>query len=405
MKVRVLNVIPRYAPIVGGAELQCSTLLRELRKLDRIAADTVVTRRTTDKLPLNEVIDDVLVLRLGSPGLNRWGEYHFYLLAVKELWRLRDTYDVIHGHATGVLGLTLAITGFILKKPVVLKLSTNGELIQGLGAANETLKQFSPKVLARRLMAKTIGKLSVVVVLNEEGAREAKSVGSKRVSKIFNGVDPTLFYPVENDSERERLRRYYGMPIGQPIFVFSGRFVRRKGVALLLDAFKECFEGGEEGFLVLLGTAALQEESVDSAVRGFQKCFPERVLVCPASHSEVADLLRCCDWFVFPSLQEGMPNAVLEALACGLSCILSDIDPHKEIKKTLPLAPIKLFSSGSASELSLAIKGTLNVETKRPTVPFGFFDKYSSERTARSYAELYLTLVGGRAGDFFSQGL
>lgn len=396
-RIRVVHVIPRYLPIMGGAELQCGTLLREFAACEEIATTAVITRMTANGLRREDSIDAVHVHRLGTAGFDRWGEYRFYLLAAQKLCRLRGTYDVIHGHATGVFGLVLGLAGMVLRKPVILKLSTNGELTQGLGRANQRLGGFSVKARLRGFMARAIGKLAVVVVLNEEGAAEARSVGSGHIVKIPNGVDSTMFYPAKDPLERRRLRQHYGIPTEQPVFVFSGRFVRRKGIHLLLQAFEQIFDRTAGGYLVLLGSAAYQDEPVKDLVEEFSRRYPDRLLVTSATQAEVAGLLRCGDWFVFPSLQEGMPNAVLEALASGLSCILSDIAPHREIKSSLPHAPIELVDASFKSLMDAIERSFKQADvTFSCLTPTGFAEKYSARGTARAYAGLYGTLVSSR---------
>ncbi|WJY17141.1 glycosyltransferase [Pectobacteriaceae bacterium CE90] len=66
--------------------------------------------------------------------------------------------------------------------------------------------------------------------------------------------------------------------------------------------------------------------------------------------------LVAADFFISPSYNEGLPNTVLEALSCGVHCILSDISPHEELSIEHP-EYISLFKKRAVSDLeNVAVK-------------------------------------------------
>lgn len=150
-----------------------------------------------------------------------------------------------------------------------------------------------------------------------------QSFGLSNVEMVQNGVD-TQDYSPANDSEKKGLRRKLGLPIEGSLWITSGNLSERKDPLFLINMWKARFGSESENHLLFVGSGPLEGDCKES-VKGFRNVhFAGRV-------SNVADYLRASDYFVSASRAEGLPNAVLEAMACGLPVLLSDIGPHREI--------------------------------------------------------------------------
>lgn len=108
-----------------------------------------------------------------------------------------------------------------------------------------------------------------------------------------------------------------------PVFISVGSLIPRKNMELIVDAFN-LYSKANKGSLVILGggpeQAALQERVSSQHIH---------IL---GSVNNVREYLSVSDYFVSASLSEGLPNTVLEGLACGLPALLSDIPSHQEIE-------------------------------------------------------------------------
>jgi glycosyltransferase involved in cell wall biosynthesis len=157
------------------------------------------------------------------------------------------------------------------------------------------------------------------VVANSQGLAELarKSAGTTPIRMIPNGVDAKRFQPAD-----DTLRQ------GPVQLLFVGRVVRQKGLDVLLDALAglpatASFE------LTIVGDGPLRPDLADQAARlGLEDRvrFPGWV-----SRDDMPDRLRQADVFVFPSRDEGMPNAVLEAMASGLPVAATRISGNEEL--------------------------------------------------------------------------
>ncbi len=157
------------------------------------------------------------------------------------------------------------------------------------------------------------------VVANSHGlaALARKSAGRTPIRMIPNGVDTARFAPAGDLSGE-----------GPARLVFVGRLVRQKGLDVLLAALARlpqsaCFE------LSVLGDGPLRRELSEQADRlglGEKVRFAGWI-----GREDMPGLLRRADAFVFPSRDEGMPNAVLEAMASGLAVAATRIAGNEEL--------------------------------------------------------------------------
>jgi glycosyltransferase involved in cell wall biosynthesis len=126
-----------------------------------------------------------------------------------------------------------------------------------------------------------------------------------------NAIDNGQFYKMPKSEAREKL----GMKQEDVIAVFVGAFNERKGVLRVVEA-AERVEGLK---LILIG-------------KGEQKPVSEKILFSGrVPHGEIVTYLNAADMFVLPTLAEGCCNAIVEALACGLPVVSSNLPFNDDI--------------------------------------------------------------------------
>lgn len=155
--------------------------------------------------------------------------------------------------------------------------------------------------------AANLGRFGGVIAVseqNEQFCRMRRPDLGDRLIYLPNGVDTDRFRPLERGWAREQL----GLPQDEPIVVFVGHFIERKGPLRVLAALEHL--RGVQGLFV---------------GRGPQVPVGKRVLRAEVvSASRMPLWLSAADVFVLPSLAEGMSVAIIEALACGLPVVVSD---------------------------------------------------------------------------------
>jgi glycosyltransferase involved in cell wall biosynthesis len=119
-----------------------------------------------------------------------------------------------------------------------------------------------------------------------------------------------------------------GLPGESLLFVYVGSVQPRKGTDILLEAWREVIGSRVDMRLLIVGPRFDQTNPLWSA---FAARMEELMRTPEMSASvtfvgyrrDVLEFLQAADAFVFPSDREGVPNAVLEAMACGLPCVLT----------------------------------------------------------------------------------
>ncbi len=156
--------------------------------------------------------------------------------------------------------------------------------------------------------------------------------GMKKV--VCNGIELSKF--IYDERYKINFRKENNIPINAVVMGHVGRFSPVKNHVFLIDLFDEYKKKNTNSWLVLIGTGPLE----DKLKRIVKNKGINNVLFL-GNRSDVNKLLSVMDYFVFPSLYEGMPISVVEAQASGLPVIMSDRIPSEvaitELVKELSL--------------------------------------------------------------------
>ena len=153
-------------------------------------------------------------------------------------------------------------------------------------------------------------------------------VCAHRVAVIPNGVDTKVFTPEGRILRPQGARKF--------AFLFVGGPIRRKGVDLLLEAYKAAFDPGEDVSLILAISGAAGAYQHNSLLPQIERAandssFPHlQPLLDFLDDATLASLYRGCDAFVLPYRGEGFGMALLEAMACGKPAITTALGPSKD---------------------------------------------------------------------------
>jgi glycosyltransferase involved in cell wall biosynthesis len=181
-----------------------------------------------------------------------------------------------------------------------------------------------------------------VIVLNSrvKAFLIGRGINEARIVFLPNGVDTKAFSP-STEQQKRALRRRYNLPEDKILALFVGRFVPKKGFTKLLrvEAIKNLelvFAGG-------------------NAPDGYTR--DDQHFLGAISRKHAPDVFRMCDIFVLPSQGEGFPVTIQEAMASGLSVIMTDdpaYDPYG-----LDESLVKLVEPNTKS-VTIALQATVD---------------------------------------------
>ena len=172
--------------------------------------------------------------------------------------------------------------------------------------------------LAKRFVSKQTKQFynscSTVLVPTEEMREELSNIGvhKDRMKLWPRGLDHTIFNPAKRDIAY--LQKLTGNT--NPNLLFASRLVWEKNLKTLINIYKEIKRDGNKYNLVIVGDG--------SAAEDLKKKIPGAIFLGKKPQEELATIYASSDVFVFPSVSETYGNVVVEAMACGLPCVVGN---------------------------------------------------------------------------------
>lgn len=194
--------------------------------------------------------------------------------------------------------------------------------VHGVFAKRGLLTNFFQDAYIRTVGLDILRKTDIVICLTKSDVAEIIHFGvpSEKIRLVSNAVDTEIFKPAAN------------LPSEAMLIVWVGRFVNEKGVEYFIRAAKLIAEKSKDVRFLLIGYGPLKFRmmqlaaniGISSSIITFSK---------PMKRKDVAKILSTSSIFVFPSIKEGMPLALLEAMASGNAIVASDIPGVNEVIK------------------------------------------------------------------------
>jgi len=366
MKILMLNY--EFPPLGGGAANATAYLLRELAQ-DRAVFVDVVTSSSSNRYEKEQFSKRIRIFKLNvnKRDAHYWRANELLCWSVKatsfiETLLKENHYNLCHcwfGWPTGLIG-------YHFKETMPYIVSLRGSDVPG----------FSPRL---KLLDKLIFKKLSQVVWMAAAHVTANSLGLKtlahaavsvHIEVIPNGVDSDRFAPADPPKKGDKIR-----------MVAVGRLVERKGYGYLLNALKDIKAHFE---LVIVGDGV---ECDDLKKTARKQNIPVRFDGF-LTHDAVVTRLKQAELFVSPSLNEGMSNAVLEAMSCGLPIIATDVGGAKELIQGNGL----IVEKGSVENLKKALKtyrGNRSLLIEHGTESRRIAEQMPWSKTAARYLEVY----------------
>lgn len=182
-------------------------------------------------------------------------------------------------------------------------------------------------------------------------------VPENRVRVIYDGIDPTRFFPGPRADARLRL----GLDLEPRLLLFVGNLIPLKGVSVLLRACARMARTGRRFACRVIGQGPHRPDlEAEAATLG----LTDRVWFHgPLAHHELPDWFRAADVFVLPSYSEGVPSVLLESAGCALPFVASRVGGIPEIARP---GIDRLVDAGDPEALAQAIELVLDGPHQRP---------------------------------------
>ena len=320
--MKILIVSHEFPPIGGGGANACLFLSKEFVKKGH---DVTILTAKYGQQPEIEVTEDsveihrVKCLRKKVESSNFVEMFTFLMSAFGKADKLekQKQYDiclVFFGIPSGPLAL-------YLKK----KYKLSYVIRSGGGDIPGTQKRFKYVYMLLAPALRKIWKEAAGIVANSQGLKERAETFENRyeISVIENGVDMSFFRPSQKQKKDDTIK-----------ILFVSRLIERKGLQFIIPSLKRIQDRVYEACkkkieLVVVGDGPYR--SVLEELVSENGCKDMVSFVGQKNKQEVKEYYKDADVFLLPSVWEGMPNVVLEAMASGLPIIMTPCEGSKEI--------------------------------------------------------------------------
>ena len=319
--VRVLILSARYLPVYSGAAQQEHAVLRRLGR--DLVEGTVLTLRLPG-LARRETLDGVRVLRLGLGDGGRVSRLVFTVQVFGHVLLHGGDYDLTHAVSPGWACYLLPLAARMRGVPTVFTSSLMGS-DDPFSIRSESLGALKARLM--RLFDLFTASTSRQVEMFAEAGHSPE-----RVVELTCGVDDAYYVPGRDVVRRRELRKMAGRDDDGPVLVFIGTIIPRKGVDLLVEAFRIVLRTHPSAVLVLMGPKSRQEDfdMDESYVEDLRRRCAQPDLAGHVLFLGRVDaverkraVLQSSDLLALFSEYEGLGIVILEAMACGVPPVLT----------------------------------------------------------------------------------
>jgi glycosyltransferase involved in cell wall biosynthesis len=347
----------------GGFEVYTENLVRELLGYN---INILVITRKFKNTKIYEKLDNLEIYRVPwlKGFLFRTPTFNLYSF----FRALTLDYEIILSN-----GLIASFFGFLLSKYKCCKIV--------MRPAGITYVQRQYKRILRHLLYQlerfTYSKADCLVLLSEQDQKAFKNKMGflpNQTEIIPTGVD------IPMTTNKNKILQEFNID-NEIIITFVGRLIKVKGIEYLIQAANMINAGN---FKIIIVGGGNERESL---IRLVNDMYLHEKVIFTGFRQDVADMLDATDIFVLPSLSEGLPIALLEAMASGCACVVTDIGLPIEHGKTGLVVP-----SANSEAIANAIRRLLANPKLRYDIGASAREYVKREHTWEKAGEKYMEL-------------
>lgn len=361
-EMKILHIHTKM--VSGGIEAIVCNLVNEMSKTHDVTLCTIF-QPTEDDVFYRKLDEKVKKITIGKK--------HFGF-SIKEIWKIyrvisQGHYDVVHIHGCFQYYF-LAIA--LLHSKVKFVYTIHSDARKENQAWDWRLFKLKKYMFAHRWMCP--------VTISEASQQSFEELYHCNSHLIFNGIAKNKT-EISNDNVIDRLRKSKETKV----FIHAGRISKPKNQLVLCRVFKQLVANGKDVVLIIAGSP--EEKAIYESVKPY---FSDRIIYL-GERNDIAELMSHADAFCLPSLWEGLPVTLLEALSVGCIPICS---PVGGIVNVIESGKNGLLSKDSSeSEYLKTVNAFLNMTDDEQALmkesALKSFEKYDIKNCAYQYLKVY----------------
>lgn len=292
-----------------------------------------------------------------------------------DLFRMRNDFDIIHAHSHLFFSTNICA--------IIRKMGSSPLIITNHGIMSVSAPNWFNRIYIKIIGKWTLNAADAVLCYTKEEKKKlinSLHIDEKKIFIIPNGVNLDIFYP----DPVEKVNR-------DPTLLWIGRLVKGKGVHFLIQATSLIIRKIPNIRLIIVGEGP--EKGKIKKIIKYLNLKDSVSIVDYIDYQNLPAIYRKTDIFILPSMNEGVPKTVLEAMACGKPIVISEFSHLRELICDSGL----MFPKGDIYALADAIVKLIKNETLRKELGKNARNKiiqnYSWDNTVQKTTEIMKQLI------------
>lgn len=320
-KKGICMVMGACYPDISGGAIQAFNIMDGLKQEFDFYVIATRKRSSVNQLFVtrvysSEILRGINVFRINLKPGNIISEILTFLAIFSIFFRIKNKVDIFCMLGYTRKGYILTFMAKLFKKKLIIRTTSLG-IDDPLSIKKKS--KFSSFIYSK-------GDIFIVTSPAQIESFKLSGLPDKKMRFIPNGVDMEVFHALSS-GEKENLRKELGIPIHMDVILSVGFFSKDKGIDLLAESLS--FLGPNKlnnMYIIFIGSKDIKEPEVsEKVIKSVYNTIDMLGLRSRVKFIEKTDRIdkyyKVSDVFIFPSKREGLPNSLLEAMACGLCCI------------------------------------------------------------------------------------
>ncbi len=314
IKKNVLMIIGSYFPLISGGGIQCKNIIDNLNSKVNFTIFTTFHNYKYFKHDYKES-NNIFRVRVNPSSIfsKLFALFKFTYLFLK----IFNTIDIIHIHGLTSISFLFIFLGKLFNKKIILKLSSFN-FDDPIAIKQKSIIYF--------LFIKNVDKIICISSAFKDAAIKA-GISNSKIETIPNFVDTDKFSSMKNE---DKLDIKIDIISNIPTLIFVGFFSKEKRPDLVYETWKRSFLDGYKSNLIFIGYTMGSYFEIDNNIYKKIKFdieendYNKYVNFVEATFN-IEQYFKISDIFVLPSLREGVSNALLEAMSCKVTPIITKL--------------------------------------------------------------------------------
>jgi glycosyltransferase involved in cell wall biosynthesis len=368
-KIKILETIRQGQ--VGGGETHVFDLVNSI---DKNLFDVHVLSFTDGPM-----VDKLKSIGIKTFVINTLKPFDVRIWGKVKMLMIENNYDIIHAHGTRAAS-NVFYAANSLNKPMIYTVH-GWSFHDGQSSIVRRVRELSEKFLTNRSSL-------TITVSNSNQCDGINRFDLKRSRVIYYGIDSTRF---NSEGLYKNIREEFNIPSSKTLVSYLVRMTYQKDPITMINAIKVVTDKCDDIVFFMVGNGDMQEQTIQLA-KELKVCDK---IIFSDFRSDIPDLLNASDIYCLPSLWEGMPIGLLEAMAMNKACIATGVDGTRELiqdGENGVLVPIRDYKELANAILDLHYDG---VKRKRIAKKANDFVKsnFSLKTMVKNIENQYLQLL------------